>query len=66
MRGYKTTLLKIILFITTWFSSIQAQENVQWYAIDQVEQLAKKQQKKVLIEIYTNWSEGFRQMESNA
>ncbi len=66
MRSYKTILFVSFLLVTTGFSGIKAQESLQWYAIDKVEQAAKKTHKKVLIEVFTNWSDGFRQLERNA
>lgn len=66
MSNYKTVLLAAICFLTTWFTPIHAQDNVQYYAIDQVQQIAKTQKKKVLIEVYTKWSDGFRQLERSS
>lgn len=66
MRSYKTILFVSILLVTTRFSPIKAQESLQWFTIDQVEQFAKKTHKKVLIEVFTNWSDGFWQLERNA
>ena len=63
MSAYTPAILTWILTITTWFTPLNAQENVQYVSIDQVQQVAKSQKKKVLIEIFTNWSDGFRQLE---
>jgi thioredoxin-related protein len=64
MRIYKTVLL--IWLSVVWLTPMKAQENVQYCAIEQVEQVAKTQKKKILIEVYTKWSEGFRQLERTA
>lgn len=66
MRSYKTMLCILILFATICFSDISAQESVQYYTIDQIEQATKKNRKKVLIEVFTQWSDGFRQLEREA
>lgn len=66
MRSYKTTLIALVLLITVGFSHIKAQESLQWYTIEQIEQAAQKPHKKVLIEVFTNWSDGFKQLERNA
>ena len=66
MRSYKTTLLALILIATIGVSDIKAQPSLQWYSIDQVEQVAKKERKKILIEVFTQWSDGFRQLERNS
>ena len=62
-RSYKTTLLTVLLLLIIGFSHIKAQDNLQWFTIDQVEQMAQKTHKKVLIEVYTKWSDGFKQLE---
>lgn len=66
MRSYNTAVLTWVLFAITWFTPIQAQDNVQYYSIDQIQQVAKNQKKKILIEVYTKWSDGFRQLERSA
>lgn len=63
MRTYIILLLTSALLTTTSLTHIEAQDNVQYYSIEQVQQAAKTQKKKVLIQIYTKWSEGFRQLE---
>ncbi len=62
MRSYKTTLFALTMFIITGILPMKAQR-IQWYGIDQVEQVAQKTPKKILIEVFTNWSDGFRQLE---
>ena len=64
-RSYKMTLLTVLLLVTIGFSHINAQDNLQWFTIDQAEQMVQKSHKKVLIEVYTKWSDGFRQLERN-
>ncbi len=66
MRSYKTILFALILLVTVGVSHINAQESLQWYTVDQIEQVVRKHHKKVLIEVFTNWSDGFRQLERNA
>ena len=66
MRSYNTTLFVLILLLTNGLSHLKAQESLQWFTIDQVEPMVQKTHKKVLIEVYTNWSDGFRQLERNS
>ena len=54
------------MLTTAWLTNIKAQSNVKLYAIDQVEQAAKKEHKKVIIQVFTQWSEGFRKLENDA
>jgi thioredoxin-related protein len=63
MRRFRILLTTI--FITTYIfsASLSAQEVVNWQPIQQAETLAKKLHRKVLIEIYTQWSEGFKELE---
>ena len=63
MRRFK--ILLTTLFITTYIftASVQAQETVNWQPIQQAETLANKQHRKIFIEIYTPWSEGFKELE---
>jgi thioredoxin-related protein len=63
MRGYGTTLLTATLLLSFWFSNAYTQGNVRCYSIEQIEQIAKREQKKILIEVYTHWSDGFKQLE---
>ena len=65
MRSYKTMVLALVLCMMAWFIDAKAQD-VQYYPIDQVEQIAKKGHKKILIEVFTQWSDGFRQLEREA
>jgi thioredoxin-related protein len=66
MRYYHTTLFALIVLSLAWFTELKAQNNVKFYAIDQVEQVGKKENKKTLIAVFTKWSEGFRQLENDA
>jgi thioredoxin-related protein len=63
MRRFRILLTTI--FITTYIfsASLSAQEAVNWQPIQQAETLARKLHRKVLIEIYTPWSEGFKELE---
>ncbi len=66
MRCYKPLFFVITLLSTAFLTPIKAQSNVKTYPIDQVEQVVNKEHKKVLIEVFTQWSEGFRQLENDA
>jgi thioredoxin-related protein len=57
----KTLIFGILLnvYVTKTYAQIQ------WYSIEQVEQAAKKQRRKAVIQVYTNWSEGFRELQNS-
>lgn len=59
------SILLTALFITTsiFSNALHAQETVNWQPIQQAETLANKQHRKIFIEIYTPWSEGFKELE---
>ena len=42
-----------------------AQDGIHWYSLQEVEQLAQREPRKVLISIYTNWDSGCKKMESS-
>jgi thioredoxin-related protein len=63
MRPFRILLTTLLLTIFALLNNLTAQEVVNWQPIHQAETLAKKQHRKVLIEIYTQWSEGFKELE---
>ena len=63
MRCLKILLTTLIILAYNFSAPISAQEPVNWQPIQQAEALAAKQHRKVLIEIYTQWSEGFKELE---
>ena len=63
MKYYRTTLTIFLLYINTLLSSLYAQDAVNWQPIQQAETLGQKQQKKILINIFTTWSEGSKELD---
>jgi thioredoxin-related protein len=63
MRCFRILLTTLTLFVYAFYAPLNAQEVVNWQPIQQAETLAKKLHRKVLIEIYTQWSEGFKELE---
>jgi thioredoxin-related protein len=61
----RLSILLTALFLTTslFSTAVKAQETVNWQPIQQAETLANKQHRKIFIEIYTQWSEGFKELE---
>jgi thioredoxin-related protein len=56
MRNYRLKLRLIIIFTcTTLLLAAQSNESIHWYSIDQVEALQKKEKRKIMIDVYTNW-----------
>ena len=63
MRRFRILLTTLLLVIYAFLASVTAQETVNWQPIQQAETSASKQHRKILIEIYTQWSEGFKELE---
>ena len=63
MRRIRILLTTLLLTTYAFFASVKAQETVNWQPIQQAATLAGKQHRKILIEIYTQWSEGFKELE---
>jgi thioredoxin-related protein len=63
MRRFRILLTTLTLIFSAFFATINAQETVNWQPIQQAETLAKKHHRKVLIEVFTQWSEGFKELE---
>lgn len=63
MRRFSTLLTALLLTTCFFLTSTKAQETVNWQPIQQAETLANKQHRKIFIEIYTPWSEGFKELE---
>jgi thioredoxin-related protein len=63
MGPFRILLTTLTLTICTFFAPLHAQESINWQQIQQAETLAKKLHRKVVIEIYTQWSEGFKELE---
>ena len=63
MRRFKILLTTLSLTTSLFSASVKAQETVNWQPIQQAETLANKQHRKIFIEIYTSWSEGFKELE---
>ena len=63
MRPFRILLTTLTLTICTFFAPLHAQEGINWQQIQQAETLAKKLHRKVVIQIYTQWSEGFKELE---
>jgi thioredoxin-related protein len=63
MRRFRILLTALFLTIYIFSASVTAQEAVNWQPIQQAETLASKQHRKILIEIYAPWSEGFKELE---
>jgi thioredoxin-related protein len=56
MRDYQLKLF-ITLFCAfgMLFSHAQSSETIHWYTIEQAETLAKKDKRKIMIDVFTNW-----------
>ena len=63
MRRFRILLTTLFFTICTFIKFVKAQESINWQPIQQAETLAGKQHRKILIEIYTQWSEGFKELE---
>ena len=63
MRRIRILLTTLLLTTYAFLASVKAQETVNWQPIQQAETSASKQHRKILIEIYTQWSEGFKELE---
>ncbi len=67
MRNFKRLLFILFLITTTCFSNTYAQvksENaIHWYSIEQAEALAKKEKRKIFIDVYTGWCGWCKNME---
>ena len=63
MRSYGTTLLVLFFCINACLSKLYAQETINWQSIEQAEQAAQKQHRKMIIDIFTTWSDGAKEME---
>ena len=63
MRRFSILLTTLFFFTCLFPASVQAQETVNWQPIQQAETLANKQHRKIFIQIYTPWSEGFKELE---
>jgi thioredoxin-related protein len=56
MRSYRLKLLFIIICVfATIFLRAQNNESIRWYTMDQLEALEKKEKRKIMIDVYTNW-----------
>ena len=63
MRRFSILLTALFFFTCLFPAFVQAQETVNWQPIQQAETLANKQHRKIFIQIYTPWSEGFKELE---
>ena len=63
MRRFRILLTTLTLITYIFTAPLHAQEGVNWQPIQQAQKLAQKQHRKVLVEIYTQWSEGFKELE---
>ena len=63
MRRFSILLTTLFITTTLFSNAIRAQETVNWQPIQQAETLANKQHRKIFIQIYTPWSEGFKELE---
>lgn len=52
--GLKLKLTTINLFFAI-FLQAQIKETIHWYTMEQVETLAKKEKRKIMVDIYTDW-----------
>jgi thioredoxin-related protein len=56
MRNYGLKLLIILISALCTFNiRAQSVESIKWYTIEQAEALAKKDKRKIMIDVYTNW-----------
>jgi thioredoxin-related protein len=56
MRDYRLKILLLTMYV--FFASFlraQNNESIRWYTMDQLESLEKKEKRKIMIDVYTNW-----------
>jgi thioredoxin-related protein len=66
MRGYhtlNTVLIAVALLMTAPLSA--QMETIKWYTIEQAEAIAKKEKRKIVIDVYTNWCNNCKAMDKN-
>ncbi len=63
MRRFQILLTTILIQFYAFSAQTYAQEVVNWQSINQAETVAHKQHRKILIEVFTQWSEGFKELE---
>jgi thioredoxin-related protein len=62
----KSTALGLFLTVlSVCFVTSTYAQHIQWHSIEQAEQAAKKQHRKVVIQVYTNWSGKFKELQNN-
>jgi thioredoxin-related protein len=59
MRNYTKCLFILLIFIacsvSKTYAQVKTEETVRWYTIEQAEALAKKNKRKIFIDVFTNW-----------
>ncbi len=66
MRSYhtlNTVLIAVALLITAPLSA--QMETIKWYTIEQAEAIAKKEKRKIVIDVYTKWCNNCKAMDKN-
>lgn len=67
MRNYKGLLLILFFFVmtglTTTYAQVKGDDGIKWYSIEQAEALAKKNKRKIIIDVYASWCGSCKNME---
>ncbi|MCP4522175.1 MAG: DUF255 domain-containing protein, partial [Cytophagales bacterium] len=59
----KQLILSILSLFIFSSSQLFAQEKVQWHTLEEVEELMKKEPRKIIIDVYTDWCHWCKKMD---
>ncbi len=65
---HKATKIFLTLILTVYLynpSSAQQRETVKWYTIEEVQEMVKKEPRKIFIDMYTDWCKWCKVMDKN-
>lgn len=66
MRGYNKINTLVFAILLSFATQINAQtETIRWYTIEQAEVIAKRDKRKIVIDVYTNWCNNCKAMDRN-
>jgi thioredoxin-related protein len=69
MRNYIKFLFILLIFVAAsvskTYAQVKTEETVRWYTIEQAEALAKKNKRKIFIDVFTNWCGWCKNMEKS-